>query len=248
MNYKKLPIILLAIFLSVIAVYAITLTKEATEKVVVPFAIKGDVCLWDSATNQCLEPNENIIFGRAEAYPIIYTTVVREGEAPVRVRGESTRPHSMILIIFKDKLYRSTTISYEYYETNCRETERSERVCERWKGEEDKVVIEGEERICEEWGILNYMQKVCDIVGIKQQSGELSTVTETGYETEDRSSPDTYNILYDEEGSKKIEYDDGTEEYYNNNVKDLELNLGNNIYKLQNIDKVLEEEIVWIPK
>lgn len=229
-NYKKLSIIILPLLLFVvIAAEAITLTKEMTEKVVIPFAIKGGACLWDSATNNCLGPNEDIVFGQADVYP-----------------KNNAITSSMIIIVFKDKLYRSTVTYYKYDETSCKDIEISEKICKYWGDEGDGAIEEYEERICEEWGISNYIQKVCDIVRLKQQSGALSIVTETGYEVS--GDVNTYIVLYDEQGSWEIVNEDGTKSYYNNNIKSLELSSGDNIYKLQNIDKALEEEIIWFPK
>lgn len=105
---KKLFLFLL-IFLALfnaMLVFSLTLTKDLTRLVVVPLAVSGEVCLWDSVNNQCLQSNEPIVFGKAEVYPTF-----------------GGGPFPMTLIVFRNNIYRSTGTGYSYYQENCRRIE-----------------------------------------------------------------------------------------------------------------------------
>jgi len=187
---KKLFLFISIVFvlLSAVIVSAITLTKDYTRLVVVPIAVSGQVCLWDSNQSKCTQDSEPIVFGTAEVYPTF-----------------SSAPVNMTLIVFRDNIYRSTGSGYIYYQENCRTIEEYDPV----KG--------------------TLQKEVCDTtLGLKEEDGGGSLVTETGLEQNDVFH---YKIFYNPDGS----------------YKDLELLIGNDDFKLQNISSSVEN-ITWEPK
>lgn len=100
-------IILFFIFLSSIT-FALTFTRDLTERVEIPRAFVGYMCLWDEVTQQCIQqPQENdqIVFGEALLYP---TPQITGG------------PYNVNLFYFQDTLYRSTGMGMQYLQINCR--------------------------------------------------------------------------------------------------------------------------------
>jgi len=100
-------IILFLIFLSSIT-FALTFTRDLTEKVEIPIAFVGYMCLWDEANQQCIQPpqeSDTIVFGAALLYP---TPQITGG------------PYDVNLFYFHNTLYRDTGMGIQYLQTNCR--------------------------------------------------------------------------------------------------------------------------------
>lgn len=87
---------LVVLLISVVAVYSITLTRESTDLVRIPVAIRAEVCLWDESLNSCLGENKEVVFGHADVYPI--------RDPPL------SETALMELFIFDNMVYRSTTL------------------------------------------------------------------------------------------------------------------------------------------
>lgn len=190
MNKKLFSVVFIASFvLSVgLVVFAITLTKEFTEKVIVPIATSGTVCLWDAVNNQCLQAPEPVVFGEADVYPTW-----------------GGGPYPITLIVFRDNIYRSTGTGFSYYQENCHRVN--------WY---DPVKGEGYYDVCD------------TTLGVKEEHGGGSLVTETGLEVNDVFG---YVISYNQDGS----------------YKDFDLRIGNENFKLQSIDLTITD-IKWEPK
>lgn len=89
-------------------VFALTFTKEYTERVEIPRAFVGYMCLWDETSQQCIEPpqeNDMIVFGNALVYGTPQTGV---------------GPFDLNIFYFHGNLYRDTGRSVQYLQTNCR--------------------------------------------------------------------------------------------------------------------------------
>ena len=88
-------------------VYAVTLTADMTEKVDIPVATYATVCVWDSINQKCIRDSEPILFGSAFVYP-----------------KKSPMPTILTFFFFRDKVYRSTQLSYpSWYNENIPEKE-----------------------------------------------------------------------------------------------------------------------------
>ncbi len=94
---KKLILGLTAFVASFHLVFAVTLTKEVTEKVVIPVAVEGRICVFDEANQQCLKPEEPIVFGTSLVYP----------------KGSTQTPTPLTFFFFRNKIYRSTQLTYK---------------------------------------------------------------------------------------------------------------------------------------
>ena len=97
---KKLFLITFLFLICVAFVLGITLTSNATSRVVVPVAVRAEACLWDIINNSCINSNQDIVFGIAKVYDV------------------TNRSVDMVLFIVNGSVYRGITGNFEYKNDN----------------------------------------------------------------------------------------------------------------------------------
>ena len=221
---NKLFFILLMLLLS-IAAHAVTLTRDSTDLVSIPVAIRADVCQWDEEAEICTGPNQEVIFGHALVYP------VRDPPLSENVDIE--------IFVFNNEIYRSMTINPRT-SSNLYTEEETAQLYEESNGE---PVLELENII----GLFGRLSRVNP--DGTEDYGEFTEPLEDTTSEKQNTGPSyqgigTFEVTYSggREGIGRRTPDSNPfEDLTADSYEDLELTIDGQMYKLQNITSYTED-------